>query len=149
MSRRPRAPEFLAALAAFVSATGAAGAEGITRVQQSDGATQVYRNVNIRLAGQTLWLRSPDRKGVLEVASGACSFAGEVQRCLPFTTTLRQHGKTHQIELELGTVYINLSDTARNLPHSSERLGPRGVLVLLHTIRGTIVSVKGTLDEVK
>ncbi len=152
MSRRPCAPGFLAAFVAFaalVLATGAARAEGVTRVRQSDGATQIYRNVNLRLSGQTLWLRSPDRKGVLEVASGACSFAGEIQRCLPFTTTLHQHGNTHQIELERGTVYLNLTDAAHGLPHSSERLGPREVLVLLHTVHGTIVSVKGTLDEVK
>jgi hypothetical protein len=142
-------PGIYAVLAALSLATGAANAQGETRVQQSDGSTQVYRHVDIRLSGQTLWLRSPDRKGVLEVASGACSFAGGIQRCLPFATTLHQHGQTHEIALERGTVYLNLTDTEYYVPHSSERLGPHHVLVLLHTARGTIISVKGTLDVVK
>jgi len=138
-----------AALAALALIGGAANAEGVTRIQQSDGSTHEYRHVNIRLAGQTLWLRSGDHRGVLEVASGACSFKGEIQRCLPYMTTLRQHGKTHQIALEHGTVYLNLTDAVHQLPHSSEQLGPHEVLVLLHTMRGTSVSVKGTLDTVK
>jgi hypothetical protein len=139
----------LAALAFAAAANAGANAEGVTRVQQSDGSVQVYRHVGIELSGQTLWLRSPDRKDALEVANGACSFAGSVQRCLPFATTLHRHGAAHPIELERGTVYLNLSDAAHSVPHSSERLAPRNVLVLLHTVRGTIVSVKGTLDDVK
>jgi hypothetical protein len=149
LSRRRFSLGIHATLAAFVLVTGATNAEGVTRVQQSDGSIQIYRHVNMQLAGQTLWLRSADRKGVLEVASGACSFAGRIQRCLPFMTMLHQHGKTHQIALEHGTVYMNLTDAAYHLPHSSERLGPREVLVLLHTMHGTYVSVKGTLDKVK
>ncbi len=149
MSRRRFSLGISATLAAFVLVTGAVNAEGVTRVQQSDGSIQVYRHVNIQLAGQTLWVRSPDRRGVLEVASGACSFAGQIQRCLPFMAALHQHGKTHQIALEHGTVYLNLTDAVHHLAHSSERLGPRDVLVFLHTMHGTYVSVKGTLDKVK
>jgi hypothetical protein len=138
-----------AALAAFVFSAGVTNAEGVTRVQQSDGSIQIYRHVDIRLAGQTLWLRSPDRRGTLEVASDACSFTGEIQRCLPFAATLHQAGKTHDIVLERGTVYVNLTDAVYRVPHSSERLGAHAVLVLLHTARGTIISVKGKLDTVK
>jgi hypothetical protein len=147
--RRRFACVLYVALAALVLARAPANAEGVTRVQQSDGAVQIYDRVNIRLAGETLWLRSPDRKGVLEVTSGACSFVGLLQRCLPFATTLHQDGKTHQIALEHGAVYMNLTDASHHLPHSSERLGPHVVLVLLHTEHGTYVSVKGTLDTVK
>jgi hypothetical protein len=136
-------------LAAFVLAGGVASAEGVTRVQQADGAVQVYPGVNIRLAGETLWLRTPDRKGVLEVASGACSFVGQLQRCLAVTTTLHQHGKTHQIALDRGTVYMNLTDTVQHMPHSSQQLASHAVVVHLHTARGTFISVKGTLDAVK
>ncbi len=149
MFKRRLAPGIYAALAVFALATLATNAQGVTRVQQSDGSTQIYRQVDMRLAGQTLWLRSPDRKGVLEVAGGACSFAGAVQRCLPVTATLHQRGQTHEIALKRGTLYLNLTDTEVRVPHSSERLGPHHVLVLLHTERGTIISVKGTLDTIK
>jgi len=130
-------------------AQGVAAAEGVTRVQQSDGSVQVYDHTNIQLTGDTLRLRSPDRKGVLYVESGACSFVGSLQRCLPFMTTLHQHGETHQIALEHGAVYMNLTDSAHHMPHSSQRLEPHAVLVLLHTARGTFVSVKGTMDAAK
>jgi len=136
-------------LAAFLVQRGGANAEGTTRIQQSDGTIHTYNDVRIRLTGQTLWIHSGDRKGVLEVTTGACSFVRDLQRCLPFMATLRQHGKTHQIALEHGTVFMNLTDAVQHLSRSSEGLGPHQVLVLLHTMHGTYVSVKGTLDEVR
>jgi hypothetical protein len=74
---------------------------------------------------------------------------GSLQRCLPYSTTLHQHGTVHDIALDHGAVYLNLTNAVHHLPHSSERLRPHAVLVLLHTARGTLVSVKGTLDAIK
>ncbi len=135
--------------AAFLITPLPANAEGTTRIQQSDGTIHVYSDVRIRLTGQTLWIHSADHKGVLEVTTGACSFVRNVQRCLPYVATLRQHGKTHEIALDHGTVFMNLTEAIQYLPRSSEGLGPHQVLVLLHTMHGTYVSVRGTLDEVK
>ena len=126
----------------------AARADGVMRVQQSDGAVHVYHNLKIRLAGNTLWIHSGDRKGVLEVASGACSFVRDLQRCLPYATTLRQHGTTRSIVLREGTVYLNLTSDVHHLPHSSQQLAPHALVLFLHTMHGTYVSVNGTLDEV-
>ncbi len=143
------APATLATLLAFGLITATANATGTTRVQQADGSVQTYTNVEMQISGATLRLRSSDRKATLEVASSACSLIGEVQRCLPYATTLRQHGATHIIELEHGTVYLNLSGETQPMSHSSQTLGPHEVLLLLHTTRGTIVSAKGTLDGAK
>jgi len=139
----------LATLLALGLYSSAADAAGTTRVQQADGSVQTYRNVEMQLIGKTLRLRSSDRKATLDVASGACSLFGEVQRCLPFATTLRQHGATHTIELEHGTVYLNLSGETQPMRHTTQTLGPHEVMLLLHTTRGTIVSAKGTLDSTK
>jgi hypothetical protein len=136
----------LAILIAFALATAAASARGTTRVQQADGSVQIYHDVDMQIIGATLRLRSPDRKDTLEVASSACSLVGEVQRCLPYATTLYRHGVTHHIPLERGTVYVNRSGDAQTLQHSSQSLGPHQVLLLLHTMRGTILSAQGTLD---
>ncbi len=141
-----------AAAGIFCALTGSAShaaAEGITRIQQVDGTTQVYRHVMMRMAGPTLWLRSGDHKGVLEVTSGACTYLGGLQRCLPYKTIYHDHGVAHTISLEHGTVYTNMTADAVRLPHSADRLGPHEVMVLLHTMRGTYVSVKGTLDQIK
>lgn len=135
-------------LTLLVLATGRwADAEGITRVQQSDGSVQVYRDVRMRFVGETLWITTADRHGVLEIANGACSFARALQRCLPYAMTLHQHGSVHPIAIDRGTVYLNPTDAPHRLPHSSDRLAPRDVLVALRTARGTYVSVRGTLDK--
>jgi uncharacterized membrane protein len=63
------------------------------------------------------------------------------------TVTLRQHGVVHTIAVAHGTVYMNLSATAQQLPHSGEQLAPQNVLVAFRTARGTFVSVRGSLDE--
>jgi hypothetical protein len=124
-------------------------AHGVTRVQQKDGSVQFYQNVRLSLHGQTLWIASADHKGALEVVDGACSFVGELRRCLPYSVTLHQHGTKHVIALDRGTVFINLSGIPQALHHSSKTLAPGSVLVVLHTAKGTYISVQGKLDEVK
>lgn len=122
---------------------------GTTRVQQSDGSIQLYRDVRLRLHGTTLRLISPDRKGVLEIASGACSIDRELERCLPYSVTFRQFGKTHNIGITHGTIFLNLTGAVHHLPHSSERMPPHSAVVLVHTVRDTYISVHGTLDEIQ
>jgi len=139
----------IAVLAAVLLASGPAGAQGQTRVHQIDGSVQVYDQVHIELEGQTLKLHSRDHQGIFEISSGACSYTGALQRCLPYAMTLRQHGEIRQIELEHGTIYLNLGDTPVRLPHSSYIVAPHGLVVNFRTIRGTFVSVKGTLDSVR
>lgn len=135
---------FLAALSGVP-----AQAKGVTLIQQRDGSVQTYDRVDIRFVKRTLTLRSADRKGVLTIVNGACSFNGALERCLPYSVALTQSGRTRSIALAYGTVYLNLSGTEHRLTHSSEELAPHTALVLLKTARGTYVTVKGTLDEVK
>ena len=143
---RPQVYALIAALA--IATISVASAKGVTLVQQADGSVHTYIDVNIRLSGQTLWLRSADRKGVLKIGNGACSFIGAIQRCLPYAVGLIQDGKTRQIAILHGTVFLNLSNTAQHLPRSSEVLAPRTILALWRTVRGTYVTIKGTIDEV-
>jgi len=146
---RPIRPQVYALIAALAIATiSVASAKGVTLVQQADGSVHTYIDVNIRLSGQTLWLRSADRKGVLKIGNGACSFIGAIQRCLPYAVALIQDGKTRQIAILHGTVFLNLSNAAQHLPRSSEELAPRTILALWRTVRGTYVTIKGTIDEV-
>jgi hypothetical protein len=134
--------------ALVLAGTGAgADANGTTRIQQSDGTVQVYNDARLTLVGKTLSIRSADHRGILRVVNGACSFVGELQRCLTDTVTLHQHGVDHNIAVDHGTVYLNLSAAAQQLPHSGEQLAPQNVLVAFRTARGTFVSVRGSLDE--
>lgn len=146
-SIRPLTYAILAALA--IATISKASANGVTLVQQADGSTQTYVDVYIRMVGQTLWLRTADKKGVLKIVTGACSFTGAIERCLPYAVTLIQDGKTRQIAILHGTVFLNLSNGAQRLPLSSEELAPRTILALWRTVRGTYVTIKGELDEVR
>src|SRR5579871_845392 len=137
------------ALAAAWVMPAAASAKGVTLIQQSDGTVKTYSDVDVAVAGQMLTLRSSDRKGTLTIATGACSFDKNVQRCLPYAVTLTQGGRTHKIALSYGTVFLNLTNEAHQLPRSSEMLAPRTVLVLFKTAHGTYVTIKGTIDEMK
>jgi hypothetical protein len=101
------------------------------------------------LAGQTLTLRTADGKGVLRIVTGACSFEKSVERCLPYSVTLTQGGNNHKIAISYGTVFLNLTNAAHQLPLSSDMLAPKTVLVLFKTAHGTYVTVKGRLDEAK
>jgi hypothetical protein len=85
---------------------------------------------------------------VLKIVTGACSFVGGIQRCLPYAVSLIQDGKTRQISILHGTVYLNLSNAAEHLPLSSEELAPQTMLALWRTVHGTYVTIKGKLDEV-
>jgi hypothetical protein len=147
MRRLSFALAFVLSAAVAFPATGAA--EALVRVQQSDGTTQVYRNVRATLSGSTLWLRSPDRKDRLQIVSAACSFPHDLKRCLPFQVFLHKPDRTHELTITHGVFYVNLTSEAHHLLHSSEVVAPHGVIVFLHTTRGTYVSATGRLDDVK
>lgn len=139
----------LALVAVWFAAGRPASARGVTLIQESNGTVKTYSNVYMALAGQTLTLRTADGRGTLRIVTGACSFEKNVQRCLPYSVTLTQGGKTHKIAISYGTVFLNVSNEAHYLPLSSDMLAPRTVLILFKTAHGTYVTVKGRLDEVK
>jgi hypothetical protein len=138
-----------ATLAAALACAGAAHAEGMTTVTQSDGSTQTYAHVRMRLDGTKLFLTSPNGKDVLEITTGACSFPMSVERCLPYDTVLHRDGHAHPIALIRGALYFNTTTDVQHLPHSTQVLAPGNVVVHLHTMRGTLISAQGRLDNAK
>jgi hypothetical protein len=140
---------FVGTLVASLLAPLDASASGEVSMQQFDGSTQSSEHVGMKLVGLTLLLSSPNHKDVLEIETDACSYPAGVERCLPYKTTLRRDGRAHVIELERGSVFVNMTDAIEHLPHSSQVLAPRHVIVHLHTVRGTYISAQGALDGVK
>ena len=126
----------------------AALAEGTTRVQQSTGAVQTYQHVRITLSGKTLWLRSPDGKDRLQIVSAACTYVRDMERCLPYKVFLHKAQATHEIAIERGVFYANLTGESHSLSHSSQQVPAHSVLMFLHTMRGTYVTVRGRVDAV-
>jgi hypothetical protein len=140
------------ALAALVLGTSFAArpadAMGILRVQQRDGSIQVYRNVTIRIVrAKAMVVTSPDHVGALIISNAACSYVGDLLRCLLDDVKLRQHGATKELSVDDGTLYVNETDGELHLPLSSQGIKPHGVVMAYHTEHGTFVSLHGTIDE--
>ena len=137
----------VAAGAAMILTT-VAGAFGMgtVTIHRADGTSSTYRGASVTIAGTSLRVRSPDHKGVLVIDRAACSHQGAVLMCLPTRVVLRQHGLARVMSLESGTVYFNFTGVPQQLNYSSQRLRPHGVLLSLHTARGTLINVDGTLD---
>ena len=132
----------------FVALGSAAIAKGTVRIDQSDGTVQSYRGSVIRIVGDTIRVFSPDNRDTLIISHAACTYVGELERCLPYRLALHRKGTDHAIGFDHGTVYFNPSSAAQPLPRSSMQLPPNGVLVFVRTARGTSIAVHGTIDKV-
>jgi hypothetical protein len=124
-------------------------AKGTVTVQQSDGSTQQYAGVTIRIISKTLRITTADGVGTLSIDRAACSYVGDLMMCLPYDMTLDQGGGSHPLDFQRGTVYLNLTDAKQQLPLSSTWLAPQGILLSLTTKIGTIVNMSGTIDQVQ
>jgi len=123
-------------------------AHGTLTVQKVNQPMQTYPDVRIVIAHKTLRVTSADGKGTLVFDKAACSYAGELQVCLPYDCTLEQGGTSSPINIQEGTLYANLTDQDQPLSNSSTRLPPRGILFSLTTKIGTILNLTGVIDEV-
>ena len=140
---------FICACACFLTTSSEAYAKGTVTVQQSDGSTQRYAGVTIRVVNKTLRITTADGVGTLVIDRAACSYVGDLMMCLPYDMTLYQGGGAHQLDFQRGTVFLNLTDAKQQLPLSSMQLPPKGILLSLTTKIGTIVNLNGTIDQVQ
>jgi hypothetical protein len=149
MTLRTRCWYSAGVLALLITFSGSGAiAKGTVRIEQSDGAVQSYRGSVVRIVGDTVRVFSPDNRDTLIISHAACTYVGEIRRCLPYRLALRRNGTDHPIGFDHGTVYFNLSADAQALPRSSQQLPPNGVLVFVRTARGTSIAVRGTIDKV-
>ncbi len=139
----------LALLAIFIVSVAQAGATGTVRVQQNDGTVKTYDDVSIRVKHNTLRIGSKDQKGVLVIDRAACSYVGELLRCLPTSFRLVQSDQTKTIPLINGLVYLNLTDQPQQMTLSTTHMQPRHLMLTLHTLRGTYITVRGRIDEIQ
>lgn len=137
------------ALLAIVGLTAPAAAKGLVRVQQADGSIQEYPNATIDYSksAKTLKITTADGKGSLLIDQAACSYVGELFRCLLTHMTLTQGGETHPLDFDNGTIYANTTDAKVNFPNSSQGLPPNGIVMTLKTHIGTYITMNGTIDS--
>jgi hypothetical protein len=125
-----------------------AGAMGTVRVMQHDGTIRYYTDVTIHFRHDRLRLISHDGKGAIVIDRAACSYIGDIERCLPIDVMLDQDGALRPMDLAGGTIFVNNTDAVQELPLSSKQIPPHGILLSIKTKRGTYISLAGAIDEV-
>lgn len=155
MTNRLRAPAvarvaaFAALVAAFVFAAAAgARAQGTITIQHLGQNADTYDGVAVKVIHNTLNVTSPDGKGTLIITQAACFYQKEVKVCLPTAVSLVQAGGVHALNLQRGTLYVNMTDSMQWLPHSTTQLPPHGIVMSLLSGKGTYINLVGTIDKV-
>ena len=122
-------------------------AKGVTTIQKASGKTETYQVGIVRVKGVSLSIVSPNGKDKLIIDKAACSYVGQLQRCLVTHVSLQKDGQTKPLDLAQGTAYVNLTNAKQQMPLSSQQLPPNGVLIALKTQIGTYITVDGVIDR--
>lgn len=117
-------------------------------IRQINGSLETYNNVSVAIIHKNLFVTTRDGKGTLVVHKAACSYQGQIMVCFPTSITLVQGGESVPLDLRNGTIYLNLTDAARQLVLSTTKMPAQSMLLSFTTKRGTYVSVSGRIDKV-
>jgi hypothetical protein len=136
--------------AAFLSISipGTACATGTISIHHTGAPTAQYDDVEVRVLSGSLFLTSDDGDGTIVVTRAACSYQGKIIMCLPTTAALVQDGKTSALALKRGTIYLNYTSTAQAMSFSSAKLAANSVLVAMTLNNGTLINLRGRIDQV-
>ena len=125
-----------------------AAATGTATIVQPDGTQRTYSNVRIAIWNATLALTSSDGQGTVVVGKASCLKVDDLIKCLPWDATLFQNGNKVHIPIASGTVWLNPTTSPQQLSHSTTHVPPHGIIMSLHTKRGTYVTLSGVVDQV-
>lgn len=123
-------------------------AGGTVVIRQSDGHSDVYHDVTIKVIHGALFMTSADGKGTMVVHQAACSYQGNLMVCFPTAVTLVQAGQTSPISVRTGTIYVNSTDEPQQLALSTVKVPAHSIMLSMSTKRGTFVSLVGAIDKV-
>ena len=138
----------VAAIVLWVAGPVAAVASGTIEIHHTDGTVNVYDDVDIRVFSGSLFLTTDDGDGTIVVTSAACWYQGKVIACLPTNVAAVQNGKSRALDLRSGTIYLNYTDGAQPMMFTSQKIPAHSVLFAFSTTSGTVVTLRGVLDQV-
>jgi len=127
---------------------GIANAAGTMEIHHRSGDVNTYRDVDIRVFSGSLFLTSEDGDGTIVVTRAACSYQGKIIVCLPVAAVLVQDGTSNALSLKSGTIYLNYTTAAQPLSASSAKLPANSVMLALSTRNGTVINLRGRIDQV-
>jgi hypothetical protein len=123
-------------------------AGGTVTIAQTDGHTDTYHDVVIKVIHDVLYITSADGRGTLIIHRAACAFQGQLLVCFPTSAVLVQSGETKPLDFRKGTLYVNGTGDPQPLALSTAKVPPHGILLSFSTDRGTYVSMSGRIDKV-
>jgi len=126
-----------------------ADATGTTRIQHRDSDVTDYRHTRFTIDNHALSLTSPDGKAKLTIALIGCVKTGELHTCQPGGAEYRKNGAVRAVNITSGTLYFNPTGEKLPLSLSSTQVPPHGVILTIHTARGTYLSATGKIDGLK
>jgi hypothetical protein len=136
----------LAGFVAIAATAPAARANGTTHILSRDGSVRDYARVRFALANHALHLTSSDGKGSLAISLVDCVKLGDLHRCRPGGAEYRENGEARALRIADGTLYFNPTPEKHALSNSSTDVPPYGVIMTVHTARGTYISATARLD---
>ncbi len=138
----------LAVIAWLALGTAPAAATGTVEIVQSDGHSNKYDSVQIKIIHNALYVTSEDGKGTIVITRAACSYQGDLLVCLAHHGVLVQSGATKALDMRHGTLYVNSTNEPAQLVMLTTKVPPHGILLSFTTDRGTYVSLRGRIDKV-
>lgn len=124
-----------------------AQATGTINIQHKDGSLKTYGDVEIKVFSGSLFLTSDGGNGTIVVTRAACSYREQIIVCLPTAAALVQDGESQALNLKTGTIYLNYTNAAQPLSHTSAKVPANSVMVALSLNNGTSINVHGRIDE--
>jgi hypothetical protein len=146
LSLRMLLSALIAGAYAFVPA--AAWATGTISIHHAASGSKSYDDVEIRVFSGSLFLTSDDGDGTIVVTRAACSYQQKIIVCLPTAAALVQDGKSSDLALKRGTIYLNYTGTAQPMSFSSSKLPANSVMLALTLDNGTLINLRGRIDQV-
>ena len=123
-------------------------ATGTINIHRSNGSSESYGDVEIKVLSGSLFLTSDDGDGTIVVTRAACSFQGKLMICFPSTAALVQDGESNALAIKTGTIYFNDTNDAQPLMLSSAKVPGDSVMLALTLRDGTFIEARGQIDEV-
>jgi hypothetical protein len=139
----------VALIAFFTCFPIAAAAKGTITIVHSDGDTDVYKDVEIKVVHGALYMTSADAKGTIVIHDAACSYQGKLKVCLLTSAALIQDGETTPLDFKRGTCYVNSTDDYQPLVLSTTKVAPHSIMLTFKTDKGTLVTLNGRIDMVE
>lgn len=122
-------------------------AQGEITIQQANGETQTYSEVEIFNTENILYFQSPDTNSILMITKKECNYEDQLLVCNRARMGLDTNGVIEEFTVKQIVLFINPTQKRLPIQGSSITMGPQTILLEAVTGKGTYVTGLGTIDK--